>query len=212
MQRELFSYREAAMTHQQIRSGSGTADGDGRTRSLASAAIAAGVVSLILLTAILIPYHPQNPRLIPVFLLGAAAAIGGIVLGLRARRSLSDERRSARIGLGVAIASLVLDLVLLIVFLSGLWSPPLNKVFLEGTGPQSGVTATFSGDTETRTLPWPAVGNAQYTTSKSSTWITITAPNDSEDQTVGCKIFWNDELVVEKTSDSGTVSCEYDAE
>ncbi|WP_199399119.1 hypothetical protein [Zhihengliuella sp. ISTPL4] len=201
------------MTHQQIRSGSGIADDGGRSRALANAAIAAGVVSLILLTAILIPYHPlQNPRLIPVFLLGAAAAIGGIVLGRRARRSPSDQRRSARIGLGVAIASLGLDLVLLIVFLSGLWSPPLNKVFLEGTGPQSGVTATFSGDTETRTLPWPAVGNAQYTTSKSSTWIMITAPNDSEDQTVGCKIFWNDELVVEKTSDSGTVSCEYDAE
>jgi hypothetical protein len=29
---------------------------------------------------------------------------------------------------------------------------------------------------------------------------------------VGCRIYWNDELVVEKTSDSGTVSCEYDAD
>ncbi|MEE6387691.1 hypothetical protein V3G71_02475 [Microbacterium paraoxydans] len=47
------------------------------------------------------------------------------------------------------------------------------------------MTATFSSDTETRTFPWPAVGNAQYTASESSTWITITAP---------------------------TVSCEYDAD
>jgi multisubunit Na+/H+ antiporter MnhB subunit len=203
------------MTHQQTHSDSGsetTRDGR-RTRTLPTAAIATGVVSLILLVALAVPYYAlQNPWLIPVFVLGAAAAIGGIVLARRARRAPSDERRTAGLGLAAALAALLLALILLIVFLSGLWSPPLNKVFLEGTGPQSGVTATFSSDTETRTLPWPAVGNAQYTTSESSAWITITAPTDSDDQTVGCKIYWNDELVVEETSDSGTVSCEYDAD
>lgn len=161
-------------------SGSAPAHGGAR-RAFDTAAIAAGAVSLILLVAPAVPYYAlQNPWLIPVFVLGAAAAIGGIAL------------------------------VPLVLFLLGLWSPPQNRVFLEGIGPQSGVTATVSSDTETRTLPWPAVGNAQYTTSESSAWITITAPTDSDDQTVGCKIYWNDELVVEKTSDLGTVSCEYD--
>ncbi|MCT2222734.1 hypothetical protein [Microbacterium paraoxydans] len=204
------------MTDQQTPSsdsGSGPAHDGGARRALSTPAIATGAVSLILLVALAVPYYAlQNPWLIPVFVLGAAAAIGGIALGLRARRVPSAERRSAGLGVAGAVAALILALVLLVLFLLGLWSPPQNKVFLEGTGPQSGVTATFSSDTETRTLPWPAVGNAQYTTSKSSTWITITAPSDSDDQTVGCRIYWNDELVVEKTSDSGTVSCEYDAD
>ncbi|MEZ7756492.1 hypothetical protein O5Y58_13340 [Microbacterium paraoxydans] len=178
-----------------------------------TAAIATGAVSLILLVALAVPYYAlQNPWLIPVFVLGAAAAIGSIALGLRARQAPSAERRSAGLGVAGAVAALILALVLLVLFLLGLWSPPQNEVFLEGTGPQSGVTATSSSDTETRTLPWPAVGNAQHTTSDSSAWITITAPTDSDDQTVGCKIYWNDELVVEETSDSGTVSCEYDAD
>lgn len=111
--------------------------------------------------------------------MGAAAAIGGIALSVRARRAPSAERRSAGLGVAGAVAALILALVLLVVFLLGLW---------------------------------PALGNAQYTSSKSSTWITITAWSDSDDQTVGCRIYWNDELVVEKTSDSGTVSCEYDAD
>ncbi|WP_431789835.1 hypothetical protein [Microbacterium paraoxydans] len=204
------------MTDQQTPSsdsGAELARDGGASRALSTAAIAAGAVSLILLVALAVPYYAlQNPWLIPVFVLGAAAAIGGIALGLRARRAPSAERRSAGLGVAGAVAPLILALVLLVLFLLGLWSPPQNKVFLEGTGPQSGVTATFSSDTETRTLPWPAVGNAQYTTSDSSARITITAPTDSDDQTVGCKIYWNDELVVEETSDSGTVSCEYDAD
>ena len=204
------------MTHQQTPSsdsGSGPAGDGGATRALSTAAIATGAVSLIVLVALAVPYYAlQNPWLIPVFVLGAAAAIGGIAVSIRARRAPSAARRSAGLGVAGAVAALILALILLVVFLLGLWSPPLNRVFLEGTGPQSGVIATFRSDTETRTLPWPAVGNAQYTTSESSAWITITAPTDSDDQTVGCKIYWNDELVVEETSDSGTVSCEYDAD
>ncbi|WP_292789117.1 MULTISPECIES: phage holin family protein [unclassified Microbacterium] len=204
------------MTDQQTPSsdsGSEPARDGGASGALSTAAIATGAVSLILLVALAVPYYAlQNPWLIPAFVLGAAAAIGGVVLARRARRAPSDERRTAGLGLTAALAALVLALVLLVVFLLGLWSPPQNKVFLEGTGPQSGVTATFSSDAETRTLPWPAVGNAQYTTSESSTWITITAPSDSKDQTVGCRIYWNDDLVVEETSDSGTVSCVYDAD
>ncbi|KYJ96887.1 hypothetical protein [Microbacterium sp. CH1] len=204
------------MTHQQTPSsdsGSGPAGDGGATRALSTAAIATSAVSLIVLVALAVPYYAlQNPWLIPVFVLGAAAAIGGIAVSVRARRAPSAARRSAGLGVAGAVAALILALILLVVFLLGLWSPPLNTVFLEGTGPQSGVTATFSSDTETRTLPWSAVGNAQYTTSESSAWITITAPTDSDDQTVGCKIYWNGELVVEETSDSGTVSCEYDAD
>ncbi|CNL01265.1 Uncharacterised protein [Mycobacterium tuberculosis] len=159
------------MTHHQTHSASGseTIRHDRRPRTLSTAAIATGVVSLILLVALAVPYYAlQNPWLVAVFVLGAAAAIGGLVLARRARRAPSEERRTAALGFATALAALILALI-----------------------------------------PWPAVGNAQYTTSESSTWITITAPTDSDDQTVGCKIYWNDELVVEETSNSGTVSCEY---
>ncbi|PRB18316.1 hypothetical protein [Microbacterium sp. MYb62] len=207
------------MTDQPIGSVSGSevseADGTDRTaaRTIASLAIVVGIISLVLTAALLIPYYAlQNPWIIPVFVVAAAGAIVAIVLGRRSRRAGAGSRGSASLGLAAGLTALLIDIVLLIVFIVGIWSPPLNRVQLEGTGPQAGVTASFSGDTETRTLPWPAVGSAQYTTAKSSTWITITAPSDSENQTVGCKIYWNDELVVEETSDSGTVSCEYDAD
>ena len=181
-------------------------------RTIAGLAIVVGIISLALTVALLIPYYAlQTPWIILVFVVAAAGAIVAIVFGRRSRRDGSRSRRTASLGLAAGLAALLIDIVLLIVFIVGIWSPPLNRVQLEGTGPQAGVTASFSGDTETRTLPWPAVGSAQYTTTKSSSWITITAPSDSENQTVGCKIYWNDELVVEETSDSGTVSCEYDA-
>lgn len=189
-------------------------DGTDRTaaRTIARLAIVVGVISLALTAALLIPYYAlQNPWIIPVFVVAAAGAVVAIVFGRRSRRTGSGSQRTAGLGLAAGLTALLIDIVLLIVFIVGIWSPPLNRVQLEGTGPQAGVTASFSGDTETRTLPWSAVGSAQYTTTKSSTWITITAPSDSENQTVGCKIYWNDELVVEETSDSGTVSCEYDA-
>ena len=74
-----------------------------------------------------------------------------------------------------------------------------------------GARLRFSNELETRTLTWPSEGRAEFRTEGTWAEITVTAPADAPDRTVGCQIVWDGQVVVDETSASGTVTCRYDA-
>lgn len=171
---------------------------------------ALAIVSLVISVVLLVPYVSVSLVVAaPAFVLAFAAAIAGLVLAGRAMRDSPVPRRAATWALLTAIVALVIDAVLVIVFLAGLAAFRLDNVELRGQGPDD-ISATFSNDLETRTVVWPSVGRAEFNTKGSWAEITITAPPGSVTTTVSCQIVWNDEIVVDKTSDSGTVDCRYD--
>ncbi|MGO2746702.1 hypothetical protein [Microbacterium sp.] len=171
-------------------------------------AIWLSAVSLVLCILLAVPYRALPFPSILVIVALAAVGITGLVLGIRARRSPSARGGWALI---CALTSLIIAVILTVVFIVGMISArSLNRVELHGQGP-AGMSATFVNDTENRTVKWPAEGRANYNTKGSWVELTIEVPEDAASQTVSCQITWNDEVVVDETSDNGTVTCRYDA-
>ncbi|MGO1921429.1 MAG: hypothetical protein ACTH07_08680, partial [Microbacterium sp.] len=109
-----------------------------------------------------------------------------------------------------SVVALLITSVRAIVFIVGMMSATsINKVELRGQGPE-GMTASMSHDAGDRTETWPAEGWATFNTEESWAELTLEAPEDVESETVSCQIFWNGEVVVDETSDSGEVTCRYD--
>lgn len=181
-----------------------------RGRALGTVAIWLSVVALAATAFLVVPFlAPRNPLVIPVFLLAFAGAFVGLVLGLRARRGRDGAGRSAGWALAGALIALVVDVVLAIVFATLIVFHPPTPVELRGSGPNN-IEVTFSNDFETRTLVWPPEGRAEFNTDGTWAEISVTAPADAPDKTVSCQIEWDGEIVVEQTSDTGSVTCRYD--
>lgn len=150
----------------------------------------------------------RSPLALLFFVLAVGTGIAGIVLGIRARRSAPARGGWALI---CAVVALLITCVLAVVFIVGMISATsINKVELRGQGPE-GSTVTFSNDMEERTETWPSEGWARFNTKGSWAELTLEAPEDADSETVSCQIVWNGEVVVDETSDSGTVTCRYDA-
>lgn len=180
-----------------------------RPSRLAIPAISVSVVALVVTALLIVPFlAPRNPIFVPVFLLAFAAAAVALVLGLRARRG-SGPDRSGLWALAAAGVALIVDAVLAVFFVTVLVFHPPTAVELRGTGPNN-IEVTFSNDLETRTLTWPSEGRAEFNTEGDWAEISVTAPADAPDKTVSCQIVWGGQLVVEETSDAGTVTCRYD--
>lgn len=177
---------------------------------ISTAAIWLSIAALVLCALLVLPYTAQSsPAFVPVFALAVAAGIAGIVLGLLARRSSSDRRGWA---LFCALAAMLLAVVLAVIFAVGMISTTsINKVELRGQGPE-GISATFSNEMERRTEEWPPEGWARFNTKGSWAELTIEVPEGAAVESVSCQIVWNGEIVVDETSESGTVTCRYDAD
>lgn len=186
---------------------SSTVTPGGRT-VLPLVAVWLSALALVLAAALVVPFlAPRNPLAIPVFVLALAAAFTGLVLGVRARRGA--QGRAAVWGVASSVLALVIDAVLIVVFVTVIIGTPPTPVELRGSGPNN-IEVTFSHELETRTLTWPPEGRAKFNTDGTWAEITVTAPADAADKTVSCQIEWDGEVVVDETSDSGTVRCRYD--
>lgn len=186
---------------------------EGNARHLSAAAMWVSIVSLLICGVLMVLYRAE-PTLayVPIFVLGATAGIVGIVLARRSQRAIGDRGRIAAWALMASGVALVVDLVLVGIMVAGVIAiSSVNAVELRGQGPH-GYTATYADSVDSYPAEeWPANGWARFNTKKSSTEITVTAPADSATTTVSCQIVWNDKVVVEETSDTGTVTCRYDA-
>lgn len=165
--------------------------------------------ALVLCVLLALPYLAvRSPIALLFFVLAAGAGIAGVVLGIRARRSASARGGWAMI---CAVLALLISCVMAVVFIVGMISTTsINDVELRGQGPE-GTSATFSNDMEERTEKWPSEGWARFNTKGSWAELTLEVPEDADSETVSCQIIWNGEVVVDETSDSGTVTCRYDA-
>lgn len=166
-------------------------------------------VAVMLSLLLVVPYMAQrSPVTLLILTLAAAAGVAGIILGLRARRSTPARGGRALI---CALAALLTTVVLTVIFVVGMISATsINKVELRGQGPE-GMSATFANDMETRTEQWPAEGWARFNTNGSWAALTLEASDDAPSETVSCQIIWNGEVVVDETSEHGSVTCRYDA-
>ena len=167
------------------------------------------IVSLVL-TAALLPLVVIPGVLgvlsLPVVLLAAAAGVIGLVLSIRAR----SARNLAGWALRFGIVGLAVNVAMIAVIAVGVLSrPQYTQVEVRAQG-GPGLTATFADDFESYTEAWPQNGWKQFTTTKSSAEISITSPEDSTQRDVSCQILWNGEVVVEESSDTGSVTCRYD--
>ena len=110
-----------------------------------------------------------------------------------------------------ALVALLTAVVLAVIFIIGvIAATSINRVELHGQGPE-GISATFANDMERESVEWPSEGWAKFNTEGSWAELTIEAPDDAASQTVSCQIIWNGDVVVEETSNSGSVTCRYDA-
>jgi len=172
-------------------------------------AIWLSIVALVLCALLVVPYMALQSPVVPLFFaLMAGTGIAGIVLGVRARRAVSARGGWAMI---CALTSLLIAVVMTIIFIVGMIAvTSINRVELRGQGPE-GMSASMSHDAGDRTETWPAEGWARFNTKQSWAELILEAPEDAESDTVSCQIIWNGEVVVDETSDSGSVTCRYDA-
>lgn len=179
-----------------------------RPRRTPTIAIWLSAAALVLCVLLALPYLAvRSPVALLFFVLAVGTGIAGIVLGLRGRRSAPARGGWALI---CAVVALLITCVMAVVFIVGMISTTsVNEVELRGQGPE-GSTATFSNDMEERTETWPSEGWAQFNTKGSWAELTLEAPADADSETVSCQIVWNGEVVVEESSDSGSVTCRYD--
>lgn len=185
---------------------------DSGTRRPRTPAVAIWISAAALLLCVLLalPYLALRSPVGFLFLaLAVAGAIAGIVLGVRARRS------AVRGGWALicAVVALLITAVMTVIFIVAMISiNSINEVELRGQGPD-GVSSTFSNAREERTETWPAEGGwARFNTRDSWAELTLEVPDDVDLDTVSCQIIWNGEVVVEETSETGSVTCRYDAD
>lgn len=184
-------------------------EADARRPRRPAVAVWLSSAALLLFLLLALPYLALRSPVALLFLaLAMGTGIAGIVLGVRARRS------AARGGWALicALVALLITAVMTVVFIVGMTSATsINKVELRGQGAE-GTSATFSNDMEERTEKWPSEGWAGFNTKSSWAELTLEAPEDADSETVSCQIVWNGEVVVDETSNSGTVTCRYDAD
>jgi hypothetical protein len=178
-------------------------------RRWATLALPLAIASLVI-TAVLGLLSPAFAFLAAV-LVAAAAGVAGLVLSITARRN-GSRRGVAGWALTFSVVGLLTNFVLIGVMVVGVLShSQLTQVEVRAQGGLT-FTVTFADDSQTYTEEWASTGWKQFTTTKSSTEITVTAPKDGVQLPVSCQIVWNGKTVVDKTSDNGTVTCHYDAE
>ncbi|MFT4259625.1 hypothetical protein [Microbacterium sp.] len=161
------------------------------------------IIALVVAVSLVVPYRATTGAAMLAPVVGALIAVAGIVLAVR-------QRRRPGAALAFALVAVLLDVVLSIVFIAGMISATsINRVELLGQGPQ-GITATIHGESGTDTFVWDSTGRATLTTKEDWAEITVTAPEDADGMTVSCQIVWNGDVVVDETSDNGTVRCRFD--
>lgn len=198
------------LVSEHITSAPSTQDASTRPPRTPTVAVWLSAAALLLCILLALPYLAlRSPVALLVFVLAVGTGIVGIVLGVRARRSASARGGWALI---CALVALLITAVMTVVFIVGMISATsINKVELRGQGPQ-GVSATFSNDMGERTEKWPSEGWAKFNTEGSWAELTMELPDDADPATLSCQIIWNGEIVVDETSDSGAVTCRYDAD
>lgn len=188
-----------------------TSQGEAKTRRPRTPLVTVWLSAAALLLCVLLalPYLAlRSPIALLFFALAVGTGIAGIVLGVRAHRSTTARGGWALI---CALSALLITAVMTVVFIVGMIAATsINKVELHGQGPQ-GVSATFSHDLEERTEKWPSEGWAKFNTKGSWAELTLETPSDAVSETVSCQIIWNGEVVVDETSENGSVTCRYDA-
>ena len=172
-----------------------------------SVAIGLAVASLVL-TILLVPFFPV-PALLPLIALIAVIGLVALILAIRARTAGAGGTALlwARI---LGVVGLVGDVILIgIIAFWALSGPSVTPVELRAQGGPT-FTVTFADDFETYTETFQSDGFKRYTTEKSTAEITVTSPDDADDESVSCQILWDGKVVVDETG-TGTVTCSYDA-
>lgn len=187
----------------------GRAQGISGSRRPRNAVIAlwVGVIALALNLFLVVPFLARGVLvLLPVA--AVVLSVGAIVLAVRSRSSAAG-RRTAGLAVASALVAAVAAAALLAVFLFTVTPARVNQAEVRGQGPD-GMTATFSSEGQSREETWNGSGTGRVATAGSWAQLTLTAPADAFDQNVSCQIVWNGEVVVDESSDSGTVTCRYD--
>jgi hypothetical protein len=178
-----------------------------RRRNAGTAAIWLGVAG-IAVAALLAPFLAGFPSL-AVVVLAAVAGLAALLLGIRARRNASGAL--ARWGLILGIVALVLHAVLIgVIAMGALSHQGRADVEIRAQGAPA-FSVTYADDSQSYTEDWLGSGQKRFTTKKSSTEITATLPKGAPAATLGCQILWNGTVVADEKSDSGSVTCRYEA-
>ncbi|MDR2320712.1 MAG: hypothetical protein LBE60_03580 [Microbacterium sp.] len=163
----------------------------------------------LVLAALLFPLFRQ-PAFFVVLALAVLTAVAALVLGIRSRAPLRDSATSGW-ALGLGIAALALDVVLIGAIAIGVLArPQLTQVEVRAQGGPS-FTVAFADDAQSYTEDWSVNGWKRFTTTRTSTEIAVTTPAGKTVAPVSCQILWNGTVVVDEKSDSGSVTCRYDA-
>lgn len=177
-----------------------------RGRGLSWAATWIAVVSLVLGVLLIVPYlAPRSAWAIPPFLVVFGAAVTALVLASRARR----QGRSAVSAFVLALVAIIVDVALMVFFLSMLLRLASNHVEFQASGPGAISGTIEADDVEAETYSWVEEGSAIMSTQGSRASITVTSTGDAT-AVVSCKIRWNREDVVSQRG-TGSVTCSYDA-
>lgn len=160
------------------------------------------------MTLALFPLFP-NAAFFPALFFGIVIALVALVLGMRAPRSANAGTMSAW-SLALGVIGLVTNLALIATIVVGVnfLKPTLNQVQIRAEGGAS-FTVEFADDTKSYVEEWQTEGWKQYTTTGSTAKITVTSPPGDHDVPVECTILWNGEVVVERSSPTGGVTCTY---
>lgn len=166
-----------------------------------------GVIALALNLFLVVPFLARGVLvLLPV--VAVVLSVGAIVLAVRSRSSAAG-RRTAGLAVASALVAAVAAAALLAVFLFTVTGSRVDQAEVRGQGPD-GMTATFSSEGQSREETWNGSGTGRVATAGSWAELILRAPADSSDQNVSCQIVWNGEVVIDESSDSGTVTCRYD--
>ncbi len=177
------------------------------SRRAGAAALWLGIAALVI-AVLLAPFLARLP-FVAVLAVAALAGLAALLVGLRARRN--GSRALARWALILGIAGIVLDAILLGVFAVGALSAHGRAdVEIRAQGAPA-FSVTYADDSQSYSEDWLGNGEKRFTTKKSSTEITATLPKGAPAATLSCQILWNGTVVADEKSDSGSVTCRYDA-
>ncbi|MFT4258404.1 hypothetical protein [Microbacterium sp.] len=144
-----------------------------------------------------------------VFAIIACAAVAGvvaIVLGIVAARRPSG-RVPAVVGIVLGVGALAAAVVFTVLTLGAVAGGPVAQVELRAQGEGAFSVEYHDGRDQRTGSSADGDWTAMFGTRENATEMTVTADEPGE---VSCQILRDGEVVAEETSDSGTVSCQFD--
>ncbi|SMG17591.1 hypothetical protein [Agreia pratensis] len=144
----------------------------------------------------------------PLVGLGAVAAVVALVLMFRAR-SRGQRGAILRWTAVLAVIGLVVDLVVVVIMVVLLTARPVDVEVRATGGPT--FTVTYADDFQTYTEEWQKDGVKWWNTTKKTVEITVTPSPGGEGYLHSCQIRYGGAVVDQESSDTGPVTCHYDA-